>query len=174
MEIKRSYWWLILSIICWASLGFGYIAQYVFDKIPCAFCLYERKAFIVIGIISLAAFSLSSWPRLMFTLVIASSFGGLAIGYFHLGVEKYWWKGAPTCYRSQEHFNANPASSLKEITDIEPSGSHSSQCDQVNWRIFGISSTVWTVAIFFFLVLLSIISFYNPSIGTKISRSKRG
>lgn len=82
---------------------------------------------------------------------------GLGISSYHLGVEQRWWKGPEQCTigsipkldgLSQTEKIAKLRAQLNKKKDFVP-------CDQVNWRIFGISAVVWSVLMYLFLCVLS-------------------
>lgn len=117
-----------------ASILFAVIAQYGFHVPACDLCLYQRYTLIAIGICSFFyAFLLKNF------LIFGSSFlslFGCAVSCYHLGLEEKWWKTVLFC-KSKGFYDMV----------IIP-------CDQVNWKLFGISAVFWTLLLFIFLFFI--------------------
>ncbi|MBY0281655.1 MAG: disulfide bond formation protein B [Alphaproteobacteria bacterium] len=135
------------------SLCFSLGAEYVFEIKPCILCLYLRYVYVAILII--AGF-FYFWPKKwIFLIKLALILAATSLSFYHLGVEQHWWEGPAVC--SGESISS---SKLQGLTDDEKTqqllqhfqGKKTAQCNQVNWRIFGVSVTIWNIIL---LVLLS-------------------
>jgi disulfide bond formation protein DsbB len=69
-------------------------------------------------------------------LVIACGWvflAGSALAFYHVGVEQHWWGSVAAC--------GGELSSGVDVTDLaaQLSGPQRRPCDQVDWRLFGLS-----------------------------------
>lgn len=133
-----------LSLAALAAIGLGALAmalvgQYVFGLAPCILCLYQRVPYAVVAGIALLGLALplstSARRRLVAASGIAFLFGA-AIAFYHVGVEEHWWSAITGC----------AGTPMTEIT-IDQLQSRlwepQKACDQVDWRLFGLSLAGW-------------------------------
>lgn len=116
--------------------------QLLFDKEPCQLCLITRYMFLSIAIIAL----FSSILRKTGILLVIAAFITLSFSFYHLGVENHWWLGPQSC-----------TFELPTLDSISKSVEDSKRvyCDRVNWKILGLSSTLWSFLISAFLFWLT-------------------
>lgn len=129
---KRPFWILALEIFI--SLCVALWVQYVGGISPCTYCLYQRIFF---G----GAIIFFIWPSkdLMGAVLIAL---GILLSLYHVGLEQHWWNDVlqrcltPLVSISEGYSVQNLRETLYKNTVV--------RCDTVNWRIYGISATLWT------------------------------
>ena len=127
-------------------------SQILFEKVPCQLCLVTRYIFLSIAVFSLTSIKLKKFRPL---LVVAASLA-FSFSLYHLGVENHWWAGPQSCISelpTLESFN-----NAEQLTN-----NAKSYCDKVNWKIFGVSSTLWSflfAAFVFWMVSLAYILNY--------------
>ena len=127
---------LLIPALIIAGLLFALYAQYIQHIAPCPLCLYQRYVFA--GLLGAFVFTPLSFLRLPLLLL------GLALSIYQLGIEQHFWTDFfHTC-------TVSSADSLRMqlMKDIAPS------CDQVGWKIFGISAVIWTMLFNLTLLLL--------------------
>jgi disulfide bond formation protein DsbB len=80
----------------------------------------------------------------------------LLFGLYHLGVENHWWSGPQSC--------VSELPVLENITTRNFMENSKVYCDRVNWKILGISSTLWSFLIsaflFWFVSISYVLNFY--------------
>ncbi len=85
----------------------------------------------------------------IYALIIAI---GIGIAGYHVGVEQHWWKGLDACGVTVS-IDKN-ASQADQIAAFKTKMMHLEKaktlvrCDEVNWRILGVSATIWTFALY--------------------------
>lgn len=143
-----------IVVIAGCAIAVAYISQYFFNVIPCELCFYHRyplMAIIVIGSI------LIKYNTLFFRfLLILLTLVGLIISTYHLGVEQHWWKGPERC--TTPIFNLDGLTTTQKLAKLRAQMSKTNllvPCDQVSWRIFGLSAVLWSVLMYLFLCILS-------------------
>jgi disulfide bond formation protein DsbB len=62
----------------------------------------------------------------------------LVFAFYHLGVENHWWNGPAKC--------STIISSPQNISEIMET-KQNVKCDEANWKIFGLSSTLYNFII---------------------------
>jgi disulfide bond formation protein DsbB len=119
-----------------SALIAAFAGQYVFGLEPCVLCLYQRVPYAIIGAIALFVRMLGFRGRLLgwSILTIAAIFlcgAGLAI--YHVGVEEHWWTSIAAC--------GGQAVEALKFEDLMNNGGGKplKPCDQVDWRLFGLS-----------------------------------
>ncbi len=75
----------LLGVLCWGAVGVALISQYVYDMQPCAWCVFQRLLYLVIGSVALlAALGQPSKLRLSLTAaaIVAGSIGGMTAAWY--------------------------------------------------------------------------------------------
>lgn len=86
---SRNSFLLALAALCFAPLVAAYTFEYVFHKIPCHLCLYERYPYIF-GFIAGLAGAFISKKQIQDGILMAIYLGflaGLGVTLYHMGVE---------------------------------------------------------------------------------------
>ena len=124
------------------SLGFALVCQYGFEVTPCQLCYYERYIYIAIAVIGLIGFYKEAWSVSLFKIIALALLIGTMLGIYHLGVELHWWQAPASCGGiSRKPATIEEFRQLLKEKPIVP-------CNQVNWRIFGVSATIWNLVWF--------------------------
>jgi disulfide bond formation protein DsbB len=128
------------------------LSQFFFDKIPCQLCLISRYLFLLISFVALFSINFKRLKPLLLLL----TFSALLFSFYHLGVENHWWIGPQSC--------VSKLPTLDSLSDNNDQSMVIPYCDRANWKIFGISSTLWSFLVFAFLFwsvsLLYVIDYY--------------
>lgn len=122
-----------LFIICLICFSSSVVAELIFNKVPCDLCLVTRYSYLCIAALTLFSirFPAIILKKVLFVLIFCS----LCFSLYHLGVENHWWAGPSKC-------------TARLLTSIESIMNNTvTRCDVVNWRIFGISSTLYNMCI---------------------------
>lgn len=148
-------------VLC-CALGFALFSEHVLKVTPCVLCLYMRWFFA--GLILLSVIGIGVKHRVIRIFVI----GGLGItimfAFYQLGVEQKWWKAPGVCSH-QTLFSA------KTLEDLRESLKHPApRCDAVNWRVFGISASIWNILL---LCVLFLVNAFQKTLIPKVFRFLR-
>lgn len=158
----------ILAIYSVIALGIAYVAQYGFGFLPCDICSIERGIYFAVaitGILGLRSFFLSHELGLFIQLFILSI--GLALTFYHVGVEQHWWEGPASC---SGIIGNGTLESFREQLMKTPHP----RCDQVTWSFLRISATSWSLMLIGALAFLTTLALYNPEIYSKYQTRKEG
>lgn len=128
--------------------AFGF--QYIGGLAPCPMCLWQRWPH---GVAILAGVLMLLIPGRVWRLIGALAAGATgAIGVYHTGVERGWWRGPDTC-------TAGP------IGDLTPQQLMDSilsaplvRCDEVAWEMWGLSMASWNAVLSFALMALWLVA----------------
>ncbi len=136
---------IFIAFSAFSSLAYAYFAQHFYHVIPCSMCYYERYIYWSVGIISLLGLFTPSFRIFLLRalgLVLAI---GVGVGIYHLGIENHWWAAPASC-------TGVPLAQSPQEFLMNLQSRPMARCDQVGWRIFGISATllnlVWYVVFF--------------------------
>lgn len=112
-------------------------AQYVEHIAPCTYCLYQRYLFV-------GAMLFFLWPSKEFLGPVFLTLG-LILSIYHIGLEQHWWSDViqrcTTIFSSVSGIEG--PLNLRQMIQDAPIV----RCDDVNWRIYGLSATIWTMLI---------------------------
>jgi disulfide bond formation protein DsbB len=146
---------LAIVLACLGALAFAYIGQYGFGLEPCILCIYERIPYaLAAGVALLAAvLPLNGSARAVLVGLCGVIFlGGAGLAFYHVGVEEHWWAAVTGC-------GGQPAVDFT-VEDLQASLQRPSPlkaCDQVDWRLFGISLAGYNVILSMVLAIGSFV-----------------
>lgn len=130
------------------AIAMAFIAQYVFGLEPCVLCLYQRVPFAIAA--ALAALALLSSARGPMSQWLTTACGvvflaGSALAFYHVGVEQHWWRSVAACGGE-----LSTGVSVKDLA-AQLAASPRKPCDEVDWRLFGLSLAGYNVLVSFAL-----------------------
>lgn len=139
---------LIALLVSVGALGAALIAQFGFDLKPCILCLWQRAPYALIILETLGMLVvLKKMPNA--TKMAPLFLAGLAflflvsagLAFFHVGVEQHWWALEGGCpVGGIEEKSAEQMLAELLTTPVTP-------CDQITWKLLGLSITIWNVAL---------------------------
>lgn len=133
----------LISIFLIIGVGFALFAEHYLGVLPCHYCLYQR--YIFLGAALFFLFNHTFW--LGFFIL----FSGLALSFYQIGLEQHLWTDfLGKC--SALIPSVDNTTDLKKLLKASPIV----RCDQINWRIFGISAVIWTSLFQVVLLLLAL------------------
>jgi disulfide bond formation protein DsbB len=144
---------LLIVFFFLVSVCFSFGVEYLFDVKPCLLCSYLRYLYIAILTVAVVFYF---YPQpLVFVIKLALIVAATGLSFYHLGIEQHWWDGPSVC--SGKSFSL---SKLQGLSDDEKSqhllehfkAGQMVPCNQVNWRIIGISATIWNTTLLMFLL----------------------
>ena len=141
---------LAIGLACLGILAFAYIGQYGFGLEPCILCLYERIPYaLAAGVALLAAvlpLSLSA-RSVLIGLCGVIFLGGAGLAFYHVGVEEDWWAAITGCGgQAATEFTVEDLQAWLQRPALK-------SCDQVDWRLFGISLAGYNVVVSLMLAI---------------------
>jgi len=138
---------LTILVVSLRSLAAAYAAQYVFGLEPCVLCLYQRLPYVVTAMLGAAAIlPTEGGARTSVVALSALVFaGGAALAFYHVGVEEHWWSSIAGC-------GGEPVTNMT-LEDLQAGLMEKppKPCDQVDWRLFGLSLAGYNVVFSLFL-----------------------
>lgn len=152
---------LIQYLILFATIGaliFAYGAEYGFGIHPCELCYYQRYLFW--GLLGTGLLTVYSDKKVLVYLQLLIISLGIALSIYHVGIENHWWAGPKSCSGALPG-NPGTIEALKSQLMAQPIA----RCDQVNWAIFAVSATIWTLLLQLGLFVLgaALIALRKPS-----------
>ncbi|MDP4725439.1 MAG: disulfide bond formation protein B [Pseudomonadota bacterium] len=131
------------------SLIFALAAEHFWGVKPCVLCTYQR--YIMLGLIGASVIGFFAQARAFSWVYALILLAGFSIAGYHIGVEQHWWKGPDACSATAPVVDAK-ASQADQIKAFREKMKNQSttivRCDEVNWRIFGVSATIWTFVLY--------------------------
>ena len=87
------------------------------------------------------------------TIIFLCALGGVILSGYHIGVELKWWEMPQSCIGKTNITSSNPAEMLQSLQE-QMKNQKVSRCDQINWYIFGLPASWWTMGAFLFSTLV--------------------
>lgn len=141
---RPRLWFSIVALACACLLGYALYEQHVNFIDPCPLCVFQRVAFIFIGLVSLVAAihgpgKAGRWAYGL--LVLVGSIAGAAIAIRHLWLQNLPPGEVPECGAGLNYMlETMPFSQvLSEV--FRGSG----ECAEVYWRFLGLTMPGWTL-----------------------------
>ncbi len=151
MNIRIGY--LIGAVICAALLGFGLYLQHVDGLDPCPLCVFQRVAFIALGLVFLLA-ALHGPGKT--GAVVYAVFGGLfaatgaGIAGRHVWLQNLPADQVPACGPGLSYMLEQYAVTRM----LEKVLSGSGECAEAGWRFLGLTIPGWSLLWFVLLGIL--------------------
>lgn len=136
-NVKRVH--IIVFIIATLAFLTSIFAQFVLNKQPCLLCLTSRVLYVAVALAAFLAIRINK--ALLRKTLVSTVTLSLAFSFYHLGVENHWWAPPKGCTYTLP--TADELKDLKKQFNLPHS-----RCDQVNWEILGLSSTIWNFGVF--------------------------
>lgn len=140
----------LIDFLALSSLIFAYCAEYFWGVKPCILCMYQR--YMTAGIVFIAtlchvAYFQKKYFNIFYSTLICAVLSAFALSVFHSGVEQKWWRGTAACHggfssaTDQKSYDEQ-FQKFRQMLDKNKQEAIVA-CDEVNWRILGLSATVW-------------------------------
>lgn len=158
----------IIFLIFFLSLTTAFVAEFVYQIKPCSLCLYLRYNYGAVIVVSFFILVLRK-SRILDLIRIVFILSALGLSFFHVGVEQKWWRPLESCALSSpldglHHQNLTPQ---EQVTFIQQNiqNFRMAPCDQVNWRIFDISVTIWNTLLLIMTLFFAFFTLKKPQNG---------
>lgn len=150
----------IIFIVCASLLGFGLYLEHVVGLEPCPLCIFQRIAYIMVGLIALIGAIHNPqklFERIYAVLILITSLCGAGIAGRQIWLQHLPEDKIPECGPGLEYMlDAFPfTEALKMIL------SGSGECAEVQWTFLSFSIAEWSIVWFIFFLILSLIMIYK-------------
>ena len=132
---------LIIVGLCLGALATALAAEQWGGLLPCVLCIYQRYAYgaaLAFGALGLAVAKQPALHRSTVALAGLSFWAGAAIAFFHVGVERKWWRGTDACHAP----SLDPGMSIEEMKEMLLNQTFV-PCDEIPWSLLGVSMAGW-------------------------------
>jgi disulfide bond formation protein DsbB len=149
-------------LACAGLLAYAYVLQFIDDLEPCPLCIFQRIAFIAVGLLFLIAAIFGSGPIrsrwYAWLIAIASAIGALIAGR-HIYLQGLPPDEVPSCGPGLEYMlDTLPiAQTLKEVF------TGSGECAEIAWTFLGLSIPWWALVWFVGLAIWGFLANRKPA-----------
>ena len=141
---------LVAAAICFALVGFAIFSQLQWGLDPCPLCIFQRLAFVGLGVVLLAAGVFAPrapWGRRVWSLLVTVAAGsGIAISARHVWLQLFP-PPIPAC--------GPPLDFLRDTLStghlIRRVLTGTGDCGTMDWSFLGLSMPMWALAWFVLL-----------------------
>lgn len=134
---------MLIAVIAGSALVFSFFAQFIWEIQPCVLCWYQRGALAVLAVVAILPWR---W------LTRATAFCAVLLSLYQVGVEQHLWRH-PGCVDNSPVIALSGKSEAEKLQILKEQAARPmiAGCDQIPWRIWGVSATVWTFLLCIFL-----------------------
>ena len=129
------------------------MAEYGFGIVPCSLCIFERYVMMAIIALSLGVVISGIYRKVGATIIYLLALGGVILTGYHIGVELKWWAMPQSCVGQVSLISGAPEEMMHSLQE-QMKNQKVAHCDQINWYIFGIPASWWTIGAFLFATLV--------------------
>ena len=153
---RPRIWFLLVALACASLLGYGLYLQHALFIDPCPLCVFQRLAFMWIGVVSLLAFihNPDKLGRRIYTgLFLLGSVMGMTIAGRHVWLQSLPPDQVPDC-----GMGLNYMLETMPFTEVLSEVLYGSgECAEIDWSFLGLSMPNWTLLWFIGLTVATII-----------------
>lgn len=156
LDARRAY--LVIALVTFGLLGVGMYLQHVVGLQPCPLCIFQRIAYVAVGVFALLAALVAprTAARWVGVLVLLAALTGAGIAVRHV-----WLQANPeglACGPGLEAMLEN-----FPLTQVLPKVfKGGGDCAEKGWVFLGLSIAGWSLVWFSLLSLAAIAAFFRP------------
>ena len=159
LNLKVESYLKLIFIISLISIISAYFIEYILGHQPCNLCLIERIPYGISIILIISNFLLKNNERFIILLLIITFLFSLIISLYHFGIEQDFFEESAVCGLKNQTEIISKEELLKQLEEKTVS------CNDVTFRIFGLSLTTINILISFILtgILTKIFIYYEKN-----------
>ncbi len=154
---QARIWFLLVALSCAALLGYALYVQHAMFLDPCPLCIFQRIAFLWIGVFALLAalHNPGRTGRWIYTvLVLIGCVAGAAIAGRHVWLQNLPPDQVPDC-----GMGLNYMLDTMPFADVLGQVFYGSgECAQIDWTFLGLSMPTWTLVWYIGLALATMLA----------------
>jgi disulfide bond formation protein DsbB len=134
--------------VCTALLAYAYFVQFQLGIEPCPLCIFQRLAFIAMGLVFLVGAihaPRATGRRLYGLLVFVGAAFGVGIAAYHLWVQHLGPDPMAGCTPGWNYMVENYSLKYAWSKTIEHAFTGHADCGEVNWTFLGLAMPFWTL-----------------------------
>lgn len=155
--VSRQRLLLACALLSFAAVGAALVSQYVFDMLPCAWCVLQRLIFIVLGVVCLIG---ALRPRL------ARSAAGAGVAVAVIGIAAAWYQHTVAAHLFScdqtfaDHFMVKSGldGALPSLFGIMAG------CMEARIELLGLEYVFWSLGLFVILAVLLLRAALRPAV----------
>ncbi|MGE3862159.1 MAG: disulfide bond formation protein B [Burkholderiaceae bacterium] len=147
----REPWLLVIALLSFGAVGLAVLLQFVFDMQPCAWCVFQRLLFLLVGALALLGWTVSraaAARRVLAGLALLAALGGLWAALHQQFVAAQSQSCAFT-FADRVMMKSGLDESLPWLFQATAS------CADANAPLLGLPFAYWSAALFVLLALMA-------------------
>ncbi|MGH8042347.1 MAG: disulfide bond formation protein B [Rudaea sp.] len=135
-------------LVCASLLAYAYFVQFQLGIEPCPLCIFQRIAFIVMGLVFLAGaiHAPRAGGRGVYALtVLLAACAGIGISAYHLWVQQQGPDPMAGCMPGWNYMVENYSLRYAWSKTLEHAFTGHADCAQINWTFLGLTMPFWTL-----------------------------
>ena len=143
-KISLRMWYLIAAVSCAGLLGYALYSQYQMFLDPCPLCIFQRIAFLWIGVFALLAAihnPARTGQKIYGALIVLGAMAGAYVAGRHVWIQSLPADQVPECGPGLSYM-LNTAPFLDVLKTVLLGDGN---CAEVQWSFLGLSMPAWTL-----------------------------
>ena len=147
--IKKKNFYLLILFFSFLAIFFALYVEYILQYSACKLCLYQRIPYIAAIFVSFIGYNYFKNDKILLLIVLIFALSFLISGY-HYGIENNIFDKFSGCSTNNLDI-IDKSKLLKSLTNNIPSS-----CEDVNFKLLGISLAGINSILFLFIVIYSL------------------
>jgi len=151
-SLTRQRILMLIALLSYAAVGAALVSQHVFDMMPCAWCVFQRLIYLILGTVCLiGALGSSALARVASALSIPIALGGIVAAWYQFSVAAEL-ESCDRTFADQFMVKSGLDGSLPSLFGIFGT------CQEARVDLFGVEYALWSLALFAVLAVLGIVA----------------
>ncbi len=156
-SLTRKRILILIALLSYAGVGGALISQHVFDMMPCAWCVFQRLIYLILGTVCLlGAMGSPSVARVTSALSIPISLGGILAAWYQVSVAAEM-ESCDRTFADQFMVRSGLDGTFPSLFGIFGT------CMEARVKLFGVEYAIWSLALFALLTVMGIIALRRKS-----------
>jgi len=152
MNVSRPQTWLLhlIALLCVGAVAIALISQHGFDMRPCAWCVFQRLAYLGIAVLCWLTLALRHKPGMSLlghALIVLLAIGGAVAAWYQYDVASNMFS-CDLSFADRFMTRLGLDGGLPWLFGIQ------STCMDARAELFGVEYAIWSLALFLVLALL--------------------
>lgn len=150
--LSRKSILLLIALISFAAVGIALVSQYVYDMPPCAWCVFQRLIYLILGVVCLVgALGTRTLSRISAGLSIPLALGGIVAAWYQFSVAAEM-ESCDQTFADQFMVRSGLDGNFPSLFGIFAT------CMDARVEVFGIEYALWSLALFALLTIAGVMA----------------
>lgn len=142
----------LIAVMSFGAVGIALVSQYVYDMPPCAWCVFQRLIYLILGTVALIGlFGAAGVSRVCAAVSIPIALGGILAAWYQFSVAAEM-ESCDQTFADQFMVKSGLDGNFPSLFGIFAT------CMDAKVAVFGVEYALWSLALFAILAVLGVIA----------------